>query len=300
MLIFHIHLKSQVFLRGMTTITIVTAYFDIGRSQWTSQNGFAPRIERTTNEYMTWFSNLAQLENDMVIFTSPDLKSRIEEIRRGKPTTIVTLNFNKKLRHIRNRIASIQSDVAFKLRTPVEQRGNPEYLSADYVLLCNLKTYFVNQAIRQGLIKDDMAAWIDFGYCRDSETTNGIKKWSWPFNKEKMNFFTIRRGLKLETLESVFNCMSGNHVYIIGGVLVGTLEKWQEFYRLVWCCQKKVLRENIVDDDQGIFLMCYYYRPDMIKLNYLGKNKWFDLFKCKGKRTIRTFSHRMRILCLHK
>ncbi|EIU1883962.1 hypothetical protein L4J28_004820, partial [Salmonella enterica] len=266
-----------------------------GRSQWTSQNGFAPRIERTTDEYMTWFSNLAQLENDMVIFTSPDLKSRIEEIRRGKPTTIVTLNFNKKLRHIRNRIASIQSDVAFKLRTPVEQQGNPEYLSADYVLLCNLKTYFVNQAIRQGLIKDEMAAWIDFGYCRDSDTTNGIKKWSWPFNKEKMNFFTIRRGLKLETLESVFNCMSGNHVYIIGGVLVGTLEKWQEFYRLVWCCQKKVLRENIVDDDQGIFLMCYYYRPDMIKLNYLGKNKWFDLFKCKGKRTIRTFSHRMRI-----
>ncbi|EIL5843179.1 hypothetical protein LL294_004719, partial [Salmonella enterica] len=264
----------------------------IGRSHWTSQNGFAPRIERTTDEYMDWFSNLAQLENDMVIFTSPDLKSRIEEIRRGKPTTIVTLNFNKKFRHIRSRIASIQSDVAFKLRTPVEQQGNPEYLSADYVLLCNLKTYFVNQAIRQGLIKDEMAAWIDFGYCRDSDTTNGIKKWSWPFNKETMNFFTIRRGLKLETLESVFNCMSGNHVYIIGGVLVGTLEKWQEFYRLVWCCQKKVLRENIVDDDQGIFLMCYYYRPDMIKLNYLGKNKWFDLFKCKGKRTIRTFSHR--------
>ncbi|EBI9001028.1 protein YibB, partial [Salmonella enterica] len=271
---------------------IVTAYFDIGRSQWTSQNGFAPRIERTTDEYMSWFSNLAQLENDMVIFTSPDLKPRIEEIRGGKPTTIVTLDLNKKFRHIRSRIAAIQSDVAFKFRTPVEQRGNPEYLSADYVLLCNLKTYFVNQAIRQGLIKDDMAAWIDFGYCRDPDTTNGIKKWSWPFNKEKMHFFTIRRGLKLETLESVFNCMSGNHVYVIGGVLVGALEKWQEFYRLAWHCQKKVLRENIVDDDQGIFLMCYYYRPDMIKLNYLGKNKWFDLFRCKGKRTIRTFSHR--------
>ncbi|EEC2537148.1 protein YibB, partial [Salmonella enterica] len=269
-----------------TSITLVTAYFDIGRSQWTSQNGFAPRIERTTDNYMTWFSNLAQLENSMVIFTSPDLKPRIEEIRRGKSTTIVTLDFNKKFHHIRSRIASIQSDITFKLRTPIEQRGNPEYLSADYVLLCNLKTYFVNRAIRQGVIKDDMAAWIDFGYCRDTDTTNGIKKWSWPFNKEKMHLFTIRRGLKLETLESVFNCMSSNRVYIIGGVLVGTLEKWQEFYRLVWCCQKKVLRENTVDDDQGIFLMCYYYRPDMIKLNYLGKNRWFDLFKCKGKRTI--------------
>ncbi|HDI4959112.1 TPA: protein YibB [Salmonella enterica] len=284
----------------MTTITIVTAYFDIGRSQWTSQNGFAPRIERTTDEYMTWFSNLAELENDMVIFTSPDLKPRIEEIRRGKPTTIVTLNFNKKFCHIRRRIASIQSDVAFKLRTPVEQRGNPEFLSADYVLLCNLKTYFVNQAIRQGLIKDDMVAWIDFGYCRDSDTTNGIKKWSWPFNKERMHFFTIRRGLKLRTLESVSNCMSGNHVYIIGGVLAGALEKWQEFYRLVWQCQKEALSEGIVDDDQGIFLMCYYYSPDMIKLNYLGKNRWFDLFRCEGKRTIRTFSHNMKILCLHK
>ncbi|MBT0885697.1 WlaTC/HtrL family glycosyltransferase, partial [Campylobacter sp. 2018MI10] len=90
---------------------------------------------------------------------------------------------------------------------------------------------------------------------RDSDTTSGIKKWSWPFNKEKMHFFTIRRGLKLETLESVYNCMLGNHVYIIGGVLIGTLEKWQELYRLVWHCQKKVLRENIVDDDQEIFLM---------------------------------------------
>ncbi|ECG8590902.1 protein YibB [Salmonella enterica subsp. salamae] len=283
-----------------TSITLVTAYFDIGRSQWTSEKGFAPRIERTTDEYMTWFSNLAQLENDMVIFTSADLRPQIEEIRSGKPTTIVTLELNKKFSRIRNRIAAIQSDETFKSRTPVEQQRNPEYLSADYVLLCNLKTYFVNQAISKGLIKSNMAAWIDFGYFRNAAKMKGIRKWSWPFSKEKMHFFTIKRGLRLETLESVFNDMTGNRVYIIGGALVGSLKKWQEFYKLVLQCQRQLLRTNIVDDDQGIFLMCYYYRPDMIKLNYLGNNKWFDLFRCKGKLSFRTFLHKMKIVFLHK
>ncbi|MCW7186521.1 hypothetical protein OHD60_11805 [Escherichia coli] len=28
-----------------------------------------------------------------------------------------------------------------------------------------------------------------------------------------------------------------------------------------------------MDDDQGIFVMCYYKRPDLFNLNYLGERK---------------------------
>lgn len=73
--------------------------------------------------------------------------------------------------------------------------------------------------------------------------------------------------------------MIGNHTYIIGGAIVGSPEKWKEFYSLVTECQKETLRNNIVDDDQGIFVMCYYKRPDSLMLNYLGRGKWFDLFR---------------------
>lgn len=68
----------------MTTITIVTAYFDIGRSQWTSQNGFAPRIERTTDEYMTGFPIL--LNSKMTWLFSPHLTSNQELRKSGEET----------------------------------------------------------------------------------------------------------------------------------------------------------------------------------------------------------------------
>ncbi len=73
--------------------------------------------------------------------------------------------------------------------------------------------------------------------------------------------------------------MINNRSYIIGGAIVTSQEKWQEFYQLVCACQMKTLKNNIVDDDQGIFIMCYHYQPQLIKLNYLGKNRWFNLFK---------------------
>lgn len=63
--------------------------------------------------------------------------------------------------------------------------------------------------------------------------------------------------------------MINNRSYIIGGAIVATQKKWKEFYKLVCQCQIKTLRNNIVDDDQGVFIMCYYYNPKLIKLNYL-------------------------------
>ncbi|EHW06383.1 lipopolysaccharide biosynthesis protein [Escherichia coli DEC8B] len=40
----------------------------------------------------------------MIIFTSPDLKPRVEAIRNGKPTTVIVIDIKKKFRYIRSRI----------------------------------------------------------------------------------------------------------------------------------------------------------------------------------------------------
>ena len=47
-----------------SSITIITAFFDIGRGNWSYNY---PRSEQ---EYINYFENLATLENEMVIFTS--------------------------------------------------------------------------------------------------------------------------------------------------------------------------------------------------------------------------------------
>ncbi len=80
-----------------TSITIVTAFFDIGRGDWTSNKGFSPHLERTADTYIQYFENLSELGNDMVIFTSSELKPKIEAIRNGKSTVVVTLDINKKI-----------------------------------------------------------------------------------------------------------------------------------------------------------------------------------------------------------
>ena len=43
--------------------------------------------------------------------------------------------------------------------------------------------------------------------------------------------------------------------------------------------QNELLNENIVDDDQGLYMMSLFKNPELFKLNYLGKNNWFSLFE---------------------
>lgn len=278
-----------------SSITIVTAFFDIGRGNWTSNKGFSPHLERTADTYIQYFENLSKLDNDMIIFTSSDLKPQIEKIREGKRTIVISIDINNKFKYINKRIKKIQNDSEFKDKLETRQLINPEYWSSDYVLVCNLKTYFVNKAIRLNLINSDMVAWVDFGYCRNSEVTAGLTQWNYPFNKEKVNFFTVKRGLKVKTISQAFEHMINNRSYIIGGAIVATQQKWKEFYNLVCYCQIKTLKNNIVDDDQGIFIMCYHFKPKLIKLNYLGKNRWFHLFKMFGKKDIITLSRRLKV-----
>ena len=67
-------------------ITIVTAFFDIGRGQWNSrQGGNQPFLKRTTDTYFRRFAHLASLDNEMVVFTSPDLVDRVRRLRKGRP-----------------------------------------------------------------------------------------------------------------------------------------------------------------------------------------------------------------------
>lgn len=54
---------------------------------------------------------------------------------------------------------------------------------------------------------------------------------------------------------------------------------WQEFINLLFNNQKQLLKNNIIDDDQGLYLMCLFQNQHLFKLNYLGKKQWFALFR---------------------
>ncbi|AVL41795.1 WlaTC/HtrL family glycosyltransferase [Providencia stuartii] len=265
------------------SITIVTAFFDIGRGNWNSQNGHSKSFECTNDTYFEYFSRLAKLENNMVVFTSADFKEKILSIRKGKPTHIITINLHKKFNFILKKIAYIQNSDDFKKLIDPSLLHCPEYWSPEYVLINNLKPFFVKKAIDLKLVNSETAAWVDFGYIRNNKARYGITEWYHPFEKNKIHLFSIKDNLDLTDEKAVLEKVLSNDPHIIGGVLVASKEKWSEFYQMVFETQKKFLSSGIIDDDQGIFLTCASQHPDIFKLNYLGHMQWRSALKLFNK-----------------
>lgn len=258
-------------------ISIVTAFFDIGRGQ-ISTTDYPSNLHRSNDTYFDYFAHLATLDNEMVVFTSECFKERILSIRKGKPTTVIIFDFHNRLNTIRHAIKAIQNSPEFIAQINKSEQKNIEYWSADYVLLNNLKTYFVNKAISDKLVYNKQVAWVDFGYVRDKDTLYGLKRWRYSFN-DQMNFFAIRPPLSIKSFEKVKHFIFNNEVYVIGGVIVAKQSTWQAFLPVLYGNQKRLLQEGIIDDDQGVYMMCFYTHPKLFCLNPLGDNNWFDVFK---------------------
>ena len=275
------------------SITIITAFFDIGRGNWRVENGHPSYLQRTTEKYFKYFSNLAQLENDMVIFTSTDHVEKIKTIRGNKPTTVIDICLDEKFHSCKKMIAEIQQSEDFKKNISTEQLKNPEYWSVEYVLINNLKSYFVKKAIKAGLVNSPLAAWVDFGYCRNLKTLNKIKVWDFSFSLEKVHFFSIRKIFTINE-KSVNYAIFNNQPFIIGGVIVAAPEKWLSFSNLVYRCQIDLLNQNIVDDDQGIYLQALLKNPELFEIHYLGEDQWFDVFKKFDDQNNLSFTGRLK------
>ena len=89
------------------SISIVTAFFDIGRGDIPKDKGYPIYTHRTTETYFEYFSNLAKLENEMIIFTSEEYKDKILKIRKEKPTKIIVIDLKKKFRRQLKKIKDI-------------------------------------------------------------------------------------------------------------------------------------------------------------------------------------------------
>lgn len=277
-----------------SSITIVTALFDIGRKNWTQEQGYQTDFDRTIETYLNYFSNLAKLTNKMIIFTSSDLRDSIEKIRGNKPTIIIVFDFSKKFKYLINRINQIQLSERFQQLIPPHGAKKPEYMSPEYVLITNLKPYFVTKAIKMDLIENEMAAWIDFGYCRSDKTINGVKNWNYPFKKDKLNCFTINKDLQRSNKQQIIEQMLNGRTFIIGGAFIANTMAWLQCYKSLCQLFKQGLKEQFVDDEQYFITRLYYENPHLLEINYLGKSKWFDLFKKYGHKGIKKYWWRLK------
>jgi protein YibB len=258
----------------MNDITIVTAFFDIGRGDWTPDKGLPHYLQRTTKTYLERFDHLAKLENPMVVYTSKDMVKEIEYLRQDRPTQILTLDFQNNFKKLREEITNVQKNAEYQSKINPMQVKNPEYWNADYVLVNALKSSFVNRSL--DLIKTDLIAWLDFGYCRSKETLNGVKNWKYSFDKNKIHFFNIKEWKEGTYIQDV---ISNNDVHITGPCIVAGREMWPKLEAMVHHSINELIKNNLIDDDQTLLLMSYLMKPELFELHSVSNTDWFIVFK---------------------
>jgi protein YibB len=260
----------------MNNISIVTAFFDIGRGDWTPDKGLPHYLQRSTDTYLERFSHMAELENEMVVFTSQDMVDTINELREDRPTSIIVMDFKESFSIIRHLVSTVQQNAEYQAKINPMQVRNPEYWNADYVVVNAMKSSFVVEAIRRKMISNDLVAWLDFGYCRDESTLNGVSNWTYPFDKEKIHFFNIKDWTEGTYIQDV---IANNDVHITGPCIVAGHEGWRILQRLVAHNMDELIKNNLVDDDQTLLLMSYLAKPELFELHKVSADDWFVAFK---------------------
>ena len=249
----------------MNDITIVTAFFDIGRGDWTPEKGLPHYLQRTTDTYLERFGHLAKLENKIIVYTSEDLSSKIKEIRGDLPTEVFVVDFKNNFEQLRKEITDIQKNPEYQAKINSSQIKNPEYWNADYVLVNLLKSAFVNRAMP--FVDTELVAWLDFGYCRDETTLGGVRFWEYPFDKEKIHFFNIKDWVEGTFIQDV---ISNNDVHITGPCIVAGKEMWPTLEHLVHHNVNELLKNQLIDDDQTLMLMSTLLDPNLFELHKLA------------------------------
>lgn len=273
----------------MSDITIVTAFFDIGRGDLPKEKHGRPLPwyqHRSIDTYFEYFEKQARLNNDMVIYTTPDLVDRVVALREkyghGDKTVVVQMPS-----YLPEGLEPLKEEIQRIMDLPeyIANIDNPqliEYWHADYVLVNIFKAMYVSSAINAGHVKTPLTAWIDFGYARSDETipTEVLDKgWKYDFDVNKIHMFNQRPVDVIEKERPISDIIKTGDVYIQGCHIVGGTEKWADFGLAVFANLRELVSHDLIDDDQTLLLLAALSHPELVELHYNSPDDWFRVFK---------------------
>lgn len=256
-------------------VTVVTAFVDIGRAEWSgTRNGYLipPYIKRDKDTYFERFSRLAKIKNPLVVFAKSEDFERLKAIREDLSLVAIDTVFEDHS-FLMNKIAAIQQDQNFI--NFVTNPAVPEYWSPEYVAINLMKSFFVSYAVENNLSDASEWAWLDFGYVR--EDTFCPPGFEWKFDsKGKINLFCIN---PFTHSKPIFEIVRTGEVYIQGCHIVAPRDQWTTLKNLVTQSLSTLFNVGLVDDDQTILLMAYRSSPELFNINKVDPKDWFVIFK---------------------
>lgn len=239
-------------------MTIVTAFYDIGRGDFGKAKNENKKLQRDSSKYFSNFAFWAGLKNKLIVFTSVEFKDEILKIRKeagGGQTEVIV-----------KELESFDSEALKKMRQvfanfdQTKGRKNPanlECVSAEYDYLMYCKPFFVCEAIQRGLCEEQIL-WLDFGYNHGGKFFANPSQFNFELftqgkiEKQKINFFKLKDEEK-EHLATIYFSME---VFLMGGCVYGDTKSWEIFAKDMKKALETFASLGLVDDDQPLFLWC--------------------------------------------
>ncbi len=251
----------------MKDITIVTAYFDIGRGDFTSN------YARGNNKYINYFKFWARIKNNLIIYTQKEFKEEIEEIRKSlnledKTQIIVIDDIYALYPEMYKKMQKIENDEYYKNFRYLKY--NPDNMAKyDYIMF--LKTYCMLDASKK--TDSEFLAWFDFGFNHGGDFYTNEKDfemlWEYPFEDK-----IYLSALKEDDGKPIFDIIQNSEVYIQGCPYMLPRKLMPEFYDLMYNALNEMIDLGFIDDDQTLLLMAYRKKPEIFKVDIYD---WFQI-----------------------
>lgn len=249
----------------MSELTIVTAFFDIGRKNFEI-------ISRDNETYIEYFECWARINNKIVVYTQPQFKDKILSIRKKynqeDNTTIILIEdidlIDGTMLHKYEELVKKRHLENFKVLQNTISANKPRY---DYLML--LKYWFLMDAEKKGFI-DDFAVWLDFGYGHGdffAEPKEFDFKWKYDFDRKITLFLCY--DLDDMPMYEVVRCSLN---YVMGFMVVAPKELCEPLWTYVREAADMLTRIGFVDDDQTVLLLAYRNHMESFKTL---RSDWF-------------------------
>lgn len=240
--------------------TLVTAFYDIGRASWDKKGKSFARSRKT---YILRFLRLCDLKNDIILFGEESFLLEVKRLVKSKKSNIKYVPYDAfKLNSERlAKIREIQKTKKFRDKVKKGVQNSPEYWDPKYVLVTNLKGFFLHESLKY--TDSELIAWIDFGFARSYNCIPRVLTWAPIYSESKIHLMSLKEfdGKPLE------NCIFDNDVYISGELFYGNRDAIRRFFTVYSEIIKELEVKHIVDDDQGLLLGSYLKCIDLFVLN---------------------------------
>jgi hypothetical protein len=274
-------------------ITLITMFFDIGRANWPGE------FKRDVSFYVDSFKQYLQYPHKMVCFIDDRFMDQVLQQYISSPyknKQFIPINrtwLNNNIRAwsvIENDRAIMESDeyktkllgrlkVMYPNGVPMENVRNhmcPENLFPEYNVINHSKIDLIAYAIENGYVTTPYTGWSDFGYFntyhRDGsqlpQSTIDTKK----LQSNKITF-CLRRRIIPEDFNMHWTMFFGHELFI-GAFYAGPTLLMKTFQQLYHTCIDEMHKEGVTDDDQHVYIQCFFRKPECMHLAIFENQDW--------------------------